>query len=133
MTKDRRVGERPRRRGPAHLDRTRRGHRRRGGGRTSAGALLTSAPLARVATALVLGCQVAAVLLVGTYARRGPRLWGVPFFYWYSLMWLVIGAAGMAGCVWLLGRSGTAHPRVAVAHATTGAQADGPADGGPRR
>ncbi|MCK9896714.1 DUF3311 domain-containing protein [Frankia sp. AgB32] len=104
MTEDRRASERGQRKGPAHLDRTGRGHRRRGA-RRPADSRLAIAPLARMATAVVLGCQIAAVLLVGTYARRGPRLWGVPFFYWYSLLWLLIGAVGMAGCVWLLSRA----------------------------
>ncbi|MCM3921290.1 DUF3311 domain-containing protein [Frankia sp. AiPs1] len=61
--------------------------------------------VARTATAAVLAVQVIALLLVGTYARRGPRLWGFPFFYWYTLLWLLLGAAGMAGCTWLLGRA----------------------------
>ncbi|CAO5189241.1 hypothetical protein FAIPA1_60177 [Frankia sp. AiPs1] len=59
---------------------------------------------ARIVAAAVLGVQIVAMLLVGTYARRGPQLWGLPFFYWYSLVWLPVGAVSMAGCVWLLGR-----------------------------
>ena len=31
-------------------------------------------------------------LLVGTYAKRDPELWGFPFFYWYQFMWIVISA-----------------------------------------
>ncbi|MCM3882279.1 DUF3311 domain-containing protein [Frankia sp. R82] len=59
---------------------------------------------ARIVVAAALGAQIVAMLLVGTYARRGPQLWGLPFFYWYTLLWLPVGAVAMAGCVWLLGR-----------------------------
>jgi Na+/melibiose symporter-like transporter len=29
-------------------------------------------------------------LLVSTYARIEPRLFGFPFFYWYQLLWVLI-------------------------------------------
>jgi hypothetical protein len=48
--------------------------------------------------ALLLSAQVVALLLVGTYAHTGPRLGGFPFFYWYTLLWLLIGALCMAAC-----------------------------------
>jgi hypothetical protein len=85
-------------------------HRRAGRGRTprasaaAAGKHPWAALAARIAVTIILGAQILAMLLAGTYARRGPRLWGVPFFYWYSLLWLLMGAVGMAGCVWLLER-----------------------------
>jgi uncharacterized protein DUF3311 len=34
-----------------------------------------------------------AVLLVPSYNRLEPTLGGVPFFYWYQLAWILIGAA----------------------------------------
>jgi hypothetical protein len=44
-------------------------------------------------------------LLVPTYARKDPHLWGFPFFYWYQLLWVIIGAVCLAGAyvltVWL--------------------------------
>ena len=32
-------------------------------------------------------------LLVNTYARETPTLWGFPFFYWYQFMWILISAS----------------------------------------
>lgn len=32
-------------------------------------------------------------LWVASYASLTPTLWGIPFFYWYQLLWIVIGAA----------------------------------------
>ncbi|WP_163548286.1 DUF3311 domain-containing protein [Candidatus Frankia nodulisporulans] len=72
---------------------------------------------ARIIVAAVLGAQIVALLLVGTYARRDPRLGGLPFFYWYTLLWLPVGAITMAACVWLLGRF-PAHPDQRAAQAT---------------
>jgi hypothetical protein len=38
---------------------------------------------------------IVALMWVSSYAKPTPRLWGFPFFYWYQLLWLFIGA----GCV----------------------------------
>ncbi len=27
------------------------------------------------------------------YARHDPRLWGIPFFVWYQVAWVLIGSA----------------------------------------
>jgi hypothetical protein len=32
------------------------------------------------------------VLWVPFYNRTGPEFWGVPFFYWYQLFWIPLGA-----------------------------------------
>ena len=40
-------------------------------------------------------------LLVGTYDRVEPRLWGFPFFYWYQLLWVFL-AAGLCALSFLL-------------------------------
>lgn len=40
-------------------------------------------------------------LLVPTYARINPRLFGFPFFYWYQLVWVFI-AAGLCGLSFVL-------------------------------
>jgi hypothetical protein len=34
-----------------------------------------------------------AVLWVPFYNRTEPTLWGFPFFYWYQLLWVILGAA----------------------------------------
>jgi len=38
-----------------------------------------------------------AVLLVRSYNRMEPALGGVPFFYWYQLAWILIGAVLVLG------------------------------------
>jgi|UniRef100_A0A8J4HBC1 hypothetical protein len=35
----------------------------------------------------------AAVLAVPLYNRDAPRLAGVPFFYWYQMLWILLSAA----------------------------------------
>ena len=35
----------------------------------------------------------AAMLDVGSYNRIEPTLSGIPFFYWYQLLWILIAAA----------------------------------------
>ena len=35
----------------------------------------------------------AAMLDVGSYNRIRPALAGIPFFYWYQLLWILIAAA----------------------------------------
>ena len=37
-------------------------------------------------------------LLVSTYAKDAPRLWGFPFFYWYQLLWVFISAILVSIC-----------------------------------
>lgn len=50
--------------------------------------------------AALLAIPCIAVLSVGSYNRVDPRWEGIPFFYWYQLLWTVlsslfIGAAYM--------------------------------------
>lgn len=40
----------------------------------------------------LLALPVVAVLMVPLYARRGPELWGFPFFYWYQFLWVLLAA-----------------------------------------
>jgi hypothetical protein len=40
-----------------------------------------------------------AVLWVSTYNRIEPELFGLPFFYWYQLLWVII-ASIIAGLVY---------------------------------
>ena len=41
---------------------------------------------------LLLIVPYAAVLWVPSYNRIEPEIAGIPFFYWYQLMWIVLGA-----------------------------------------
>lgn len=34
----------------------------------------------------------AALLVPPLYAHESPHLWGIPFFYWYQAVWLLITA-----------------------------------------
>jgi hypothetical protein len=49
------------------------------------------------AVAVLILAPIVALMLVGTYANEGPRLWGFPFFYWYQLLWVFIAS----GCTYL--------------------------------
>ena len=46
----------------------------------------------KVACAVLVLAPIVALLLVGTYAKKGPELWGFPFFYWYQLLWMFLEA-----------------------------------------
>ena len=36
-----------------------------------------------------------AMMWVPSYNRIEPSLFGIPFFYWYQMLWIVLGAAVM--------------------------------------
>ena len=42
---------------------------------------------------LLLIIPVLAMLWVPSYNKLEPALAGIPFFYWYQLAWILIGAA----------------------------------------
>jgi hypothetical protein len=41
---------------------------------------------------LLLLLPFAAILWVPSYNRLDPELAGIPFFYWYQLLWIPLGA-----------------------------------------
>lgn len=41
---------------------------------------------------LLLLLPFAAMLWVPSYNRVEPELAGIPFFYWYQMLWIVLGA-----------------------------------------
>jgi hypothetical protein len=45
-----------------------------------------------VVVAVLILIPIVALMWVPSYAKRGPELWGFPFFYWYQFCW-VFGAA----------------------------------------
>jgi hypothetical protein len=59
----------------------------------------------RVVTAVLLIVPVVALLLVPTYAKARPTLWGFPFFYWYQLLWMFIEAAMVYTAYLLINRA----------------------------
>jgi Protein of unknown function (DUF3311) len=52
---------------------------------------------AHVVVGLLLLAPMVALLWVPSYTKVTPRLLGFPFFYWYQLAWVLIGAACLAG------------------------------------
>jgi membrane protein implicated in regulation of membrane protease activity len=48
---------------------------------------------ARVVIALCLVAPFVAMLWVGSYAKVDPTLIGIPFFYWYQMLWVLISTA----------------------------------------
>ena len=50
-------------------------------------------PAQLVIVAVLLALPVVALMWVSTYARRGPTLWGFPFFYWYQFLRVFVAAA----------------------------------------
>jgi hypothetical protein len=60
------------------------------------------APWTYIVTAVMLAAALVALLWVPSYAKVTPSLGGFPFFYWYSLLWLLINAALQFGAYQLL-------------------------------
>ncbi|MBB6351037.1 DUF3311 domain-containing protein [Nonomuraea muscovyensis] len=63
---------------------------------------------ARVAAGLCLIVPFVALLWVPSYAREGPALAGMPFFYWYQLAWVPMSTTLMIVACLLL-RGGSPH------------------------
>ncbi len=49
-------------------------------------------PLPYVVAGILLAVAIVAPLLVPLYARTDPRLYGMPFFYWYQILSVFIEA-----------------------------------------
>ncbi|GGR29599.1 DUF3311 domain-containing protein [Streptomyces roseolus] len=47
----------------------------------------------RVVIALCLFAPFVAMLWVGSYAKVDPLLAGIPFFYWYQMLWVLLSTA----------------------------------------
>ncbi|HZE65763.1 MAG TPA: DUF3311 domain-containing protein [Sporichthyaceae bacterium] len=47
----------------------------------------------RRALKFLLLVPIVGALLPWTYNRTDPRLFDIPFFYWFQLMWLPVGVA----------------------------------------
>ncbi|MEU3608850.1 DUF3311 domain-containing protein [Streptomyces sp. NPDC035033] len=47
----------------------------------------------RVVIALCLIAPFVAMLWVSSYAKAEPLLAGIPFFYWYQMLWVLIATA----------------------------------------
>lgn len=58
-----------------------------------------------VAAAILLIIPFIAYVLLFTYDRVYPELFGVPFFYWYQTVWLAISAVLFSVAAVLIGRA----------------------------
>ncbi|SOD83864.1 DUF3311 domain-containing protein [Streptomyces sp. Ag109_G2-15] len=47
----------------------------------------------RVIIGLCLVVPFVAMLWVGSYAKTDPAFIGIPFFYWYQMLWVLISTA----------------------------------------
>ncbi|WP_216677470.1 DUF3311 domain-containing protein [Streptomyces sp. MNP-20] len=47
----------------------------------------------RVVVALCLAAPFVAMLWVSSYAKVDPAFIGIPFFYWYQMLWVLISTA----------------------------------------
>ncbi|MFC8238257.1 DUF3311 domain-containing protein [Streptomyces sp. NPDC056661] len=47
----------------------------------------------RVVIALCLIAPFVAMLWVGSYAKVDPTFIGIPFFYWYQMLWVLVSTA----------------------------------------
>ncbi|MEQ6897414.1 DUF3311 domain-containing protein [Microbacterium sp. KR10-403] len=52
---------------------------------------------------ILIAIAIVMPLLVPMYASWDPTLWGIPFFYWYQMLWVFI-ASGLLGLAYLLMR-----------------------------
>lgn len=60
------------------------------------------APWTYIVTTVMLAAALVALLWVPSYAKLTPSLGGFPFFYWYTLLWLLLNAALQFGAYQLL-------------------------------
>ncbi|MEU6544172.1 DUF3311 domain-containing protein [Streptomyces sp. NPDC046859] len=44
----------------------------------------------RVVIGLCLAAPFVAMLWVGSYAKTDPEFIGIPFFYWYQMLWVLL-------------------------------------------
>ncbi|GAA2465514.1 DUF3311 domain-containing protein [Streptomyces macrosporus] len=67
----------------------------------------------RVVVALCLFAPFVAMLWVGSYAEVEPTLAGLPFFYWYQMLWVPV-SAGLTAIAYVLVRREQAARRAAA-------------------
>ena len=54
-------------------------------------------PGVATAAGILLAIPIIALLWVPLYARKDPELWGIPFFYWYQMLWVILCGFCTAG------------------------------------
>ncbi|WP_460534586.1 DUF3311 domain-containing protein [Humibacter ginsengiterrae] len=87
-------------------------------------------PVPYVIAGILIAIAIILPLIVPLYAFAEPALWGMPFFYWYQLLWVFI-ASGLLGIAYLIMRKEDRRRRAAVRGA--GSTTPLPTDGRDRR
>jgi membrane protein implicated in regulation of membrane protease activity len=55
-----------------------------------------------VIAGVALAIAIAAPLLVSTYAKKDPELWGIPFFFWYQFLLVLVSVVLTSFAYWLV-------------------------------
>ena len=66
-----------------------------------------------VIAGILIAIAIVMPLLIPLYAFAEPSLWGIPFFYWYQLLWVFI-ASGLLAIAYLIMRKEDRRRRQAV-------------------
>ncbi|SEI10448.1 MULTISPECIES: DUF3311 domain-containing protein [unclassified Leifsonia] len=61
-------------------------------------------PLPYVISGILIAIAIVVPLIVPIYARSEPTLAGIPFFYWYQMLWVLIDAGLLWICYGLISR-----------------------------
>ena len=80
---------------------------------------------------ILIAIAIVMPLIVPLYAFAEPSLWGIPFFYWYQLLWVFI-ASGLLGIAYLIMRKEDRRRRDVVRTGGTTTPADSHGEGGER-
>lgn len=60
----------------------------------------TKGPLVAAGACLVVA--IVLPLLVWTYAKTDPTLWGIPFYFWYQFLLVFVSVALTSAAYWLV-------------------------------
>ena len=55
-----------------------------------------------IGAGIALAIAIIAPLLVWTYARTDPQLWGIPFFFWYQFLLVIVSVVLTSFAYWLV-------------------------------
>ncbi|WP_125610165.1 DUF3311 domain-containing protein [Specibacter cremeus] len=90
-------------------------------------------PLPYIISGVLLAIAVVVPLVVPIYSHAEPHLGGIPFFYWYQMLWVPIDAALIGICYVLMTREDRRRRDVLKRPAGRGSRADNADDGGEGR
>jgi hypothetical protein len=64
-------------------------------------------PVPYIVSGILILIGIVLPLLIPVYARQAPALFGLPFFYWYQMLWVLIDS----GLLWICYRLVTREDR----------------------